>query len=170
MSGISGILDYVRSGAGQATSSLSLMFTDLTTWNFFYPFQWLWASILGCFHSVFDQASSYGGYVAAAVSHSFGAASASIVSGSGSIVTFVKEGVTSALGEMYNVGKDSSYYLTSLPYKAVTGLAGVGTESVSSLVSGFSFFIFQCGYLLTSAWEKTNNYFRPQQPTVAQEA
>ena len=170
ISGLSGILDYVKSGTGQTTSSASLMFADLATWDFFYPLQWLWASISGCSQSVFDHVSNIVGYVATSVSHLAGAASSSIVSGAGNIVTFVKEGVMSGIGGIGSVGKESSYYLTSLPYKAVTGLAGLGAESVSSLVSGFSFFLFNCGYLVTSAWEKTNSYFRPKQQTSAQEA
>jgi len=84
--------------------------------------------------------------------------------------TFLKDSSSSSFESVGQIGKDSAFYLASLPYTAVTAGASVGTQAVASLASGFSYFIFQSGYLLASAWERTNNYFRPIQQTSTQEA
>jgi len=145
------------------------MFFYLPSLDFLYPLKWVWTNILLLFHSSYDYLWSSGISIGSSLSYFLTSVFSSIVDASGSFFVCVKDYLTSSSESVGHLGKDSAYYLTSLPYAAVTGLAGLGAEASSSLASGLSFFVFQSGYLVTSAWERTSNYLRPKQQTSAPE-
>eukprot|EP00090_Calanus_glacialis_P000312 TRINITY_DN10191_c0_g1_i2.p1 TRINITY_DN10191_c0_g1~~TRINITY_DN10191_c0_g1_i2.p1 ORF type:complete len:1836 (-),score=350.45 TRINITY_DN10191_c0_g1_i2:184-5085(-) len=166
----SNTVDALKSGSEWIGLSLYSMFSDLGSLDFLYPLKWMWINTLAFFQPLYQYVFSFGIATGTSFTDFMTSIYSFIVDASESFFTFLKSSSTSSLESVGHFGKDSAFYVASLPYTAVTGLAGFGAEAGSSLASGLSYFVFQSGYLVTSAWERTNNYLRPKQQTSTQEA
>eukprot|EP00092_Neocalanus_flemingeri_P000023 GFUD01000023.1.p1 GENE.GFUD01000023.1~~GFUD01000023.1.p1 ORF type:complete len:2308 (+),score=442.37 GFUD01000023.1:211-7134(+) len=171
LSGVSSnTAEAAKSGFEFVGSSFSSMFAALGTFDIFLPIKWMWINTLTFFQSLFEYVLSFGISAGTSFTDLTTRFFASFLDGSGDFFTLCKASSLSSLEAVGQLGKDSAFYVASLPYTAITGFAGYGTEAVSSLGSGLSYFIFQSGYMVTSAWERTSNYFRPKQQSPSQEA
>jgi len=159
---VSNYLKALGSGFEVAIDLFSSMISALGTLDILFPIKWIWMNTWTFVQSLLEYVFSSGTSVGTSLEDLVKNSTSSIAGGCGNFLSFLQSSSSSSLESAGQMGKDSIFYIGSLPYTALTGIAGYGTEAVTAMGSGL-------GYLLASAWERSNNYFRPKQQAASQE-